>query len=112
MLIQRSLSEIELSPDSRRKVKEAFEDLDIYVDEQIKRRCEMGMNLQSGCHKCKEKVFHFRGKENETILPFYKKHRRCMDENKDNLETLEDQSQWAEWMDEYSETNPIIEGEK
>ena len=65
MISQKSLSDIEVSPELRRKVKEAFEDTDIYVEEQIKRSREMGMNLQSGCHKCKERVFHFRGKESE-----------------------------------------------
>jgi hypothetical protein len=53
----------------------------------------MGMNLQSCCHKCKVRVFHFRGKEQETILPFYSEHEPCMRLNKRNVETLEDQIQ-------------------
>ena len=48
----------------------------------------MGMNLRSCCHKCKEQVFHYRGKENETMLPFYRKHYSCMKENPDNPETV------------------------
>lgn len=58
----------------------------------------MGMNLQSCCHKCREKIFHYRGKENETILPFYYKHRNCLREDKNNLETKEDQIQEEWWM--------------
>lgn len=60
----------------------------------------MGMNFYSCCHKCKEKVFHFRGHENETLLPFYRRHYACMSENPANLETLEDQKQEAWWMRE------------
>jgi hypothetical protein len=62
----------------------------------------MGMNLQSACHKCKEKVFHYRRKEHKTIIPFYKAHSDCMRENKDNVVTLEDQVQWEDWMDDNS----------
>lgn len=57
----------------------------------------------SCCHKCKEKVFHFRFKENETILPFYKDHKDCLNENPSNLETLEDQLQEVDWMREREE---------
>ena len=58
----------------------------------------MGMNLQSCCHRCKVKRFHYRGRENETLLPFYAKHHDCMRLNPGNLETLEDQLQEANWM--------------
>ena len=56
------------------------------------------MNLQSCCHKCRVKQFHYRGKENETMLPFYGKHCACMRENPRNVETLEGQIQEADWM--------------
>ena len=65
----------------------------------------MGMNLMTCCHKCKEQVFHFRRKENETILPFYNKHYDCMREKPGNVETLESQVQEADWMGEYKETD-------
>lgn len=58
----------------------------------------MGMNLRTCCHKCKVQVFHYRRKENETILPFYKEHYNCMRENPKNIETLEDQVQEKDWM--------------
>lgn len=58
----------------------------------------MGMNLQSCCHKCRVKRFHYRGKENETMLPFYDRHHTCMRENPSNVETLDDQIQEAGWM--------------
>ena len=58
----------------------------------------MGMNLQSCCHICKKKVFHFRGREQETILAFYKAHYWCMRKDKKAVETLEDQVQEAAWM--------------
>jgi hypothetical protein len=63
----------------------------------------MGMNLQTCCHKCRERVFHFRGEENKTILPFYKKHEKCIRENPSNVETLEETYQWVEWMEEYED---------
>ena len=63
----------------------------------------MGMNLQSCCHRCGVKKFHFRGQEQETILPFYKKHYECMRKYKGNVETLEDQIQEEDWMSDYPE---------
>jgi len=63
----------------------------------------MGMNLQSACHKCKEKVFHFRNKEGETIMPFYYRHKKCMSENRTNVVTLDDQYQDEPWMDDRSD---------
>ena len=63
----------------------------------------MGMNLRTCCHKCKEQQWHSRNKENETMLPFYRKHHQCMAEYPANLETLEDQVQKADWMAEYKE---------
>ena len=63
----------------------------------------MGMNLHTACHRCKVKVFHLRRKENETIFPFYRKHASCMGIDAKNVETLADEFQDAEWMDEYEE---------
>ena len=65
----------------------------------------MGMNLRSCCHSCEVQVFHYRGEENKTLLPFYRKHYDCMLKDKSNIETLEDQIQEAEWMNKYEETN-------
>jgi hypothetical protein len=67
----------------------------------------MGLNLRTCCHRCKQKVFHLRGKENKTLLPFYKKHSKCMNISPSNVETLEDQYQEADWMrdDGYVEVN-------
>ncbi len=69
----------------------------------------MGMNLRTACHKCKEQVFHFRREEQKTILPFYRKHYKCMVEDPSNLETLEDQIQEQDWMGSYIEN---INGEE
>ena len=63
----------------------------------------MGMNLQSACHKCKQKVFHYRNQEHKTIIRFYRAHENCMREDKNNVVTLEDQYQWADWMDDDSD---------
>lgn len=60
----------------------------------------MGLNLYSCCHRCKTKVFHFRCQENKTLMPFYYLHRDCLHYNPKNLETLENQSQEADWMAE------------
>lgn len=65
----------------------------------------MGMNFQSACHKHKVKKFHFRRKENETLMPFYQEHYDCMVENRSNLETKEDQIQEDRWMSEYKSDN-------
>ena len=71
----------------------------------------MGMNLVSGCHKCKRVTFHYRNEENKTIMPFYNKHYHCMKENPRNVETKEDQIQEEPWMREYTEEiyKPLIE---
>ena len=61
----------------------------------------MGLNLQTACHKCKIRIFHYRSEENLTIIKFYYKHRKCLSEDKNNLETLEDQIQEADWMADY-----------
>jgi acetyl-CoA carboxylase beta subunit len=63
----------------------------------------MGINLISGCHKCRKKVFHFRMEENKTLIPFYDLHYKCMSENILNVVTLEDQIQEEDWMDEYED---------
>lgn len=63
----------------------------------------MGMNIQSCCHKCKVKRFHFRGEEQKTLLPFYAAHYECMRQKPSNVETLEDQIQEAPWMSTYLE---------
>lgn len=63
----------------------------------------MGMNLRSCCHLCMVQVFHFRNKESETLMPFYKAHYDCLLKSPHNIETKEDQRQAAGWMDEYKE---------
>jgi hypothetical protein len=64
----------------------------------------MGYNLHSCCHKCQEKIMHFRRKENETILDFYKKHADCAKYNKNNVETILDQNgPDVNWIDLYKE---------
>jgi hypothetical protein len=50
----------------------------------------MGYNLISACHKCKKQIFHDKGEENKTILPFYYKHRNCAKENNNNVITFMD----------------------
>lgn len=50
----------------------------------------MGVNLISGCHKCEVKVFHFRNEENVSILPFYYKHKKCAQEDINNVQTVMD----------------------
>lgn len=61
----------------------------------------MGINLQSCCHKCQVRVFHYRSEECLTMMPFYYKHRPCLTIDSANLETKEDQNQEEEWMCEY-----------
>ena len=69
----------------------------------------MGINIISCCHKCKVKVFHFRRKENMTIIPFYRNHQQCMRENPNNVETKDDQMQEEDWMEDYRDDNQIDE---
>ena len=63
----------------------------------------MGQNLQSCCHRCKVKVFHFRCKENETLMPFYRFHSPCIRSDPKSVETLADQGQEADWMADEAE---------
>lgn len=64
----------------------------------------MGINLITACHKHKVQVLHFRGEEHYTIIPFYYKHRDCLDADPTtSVETLEDQAQEREWMAEFPE---------
>ena len=63
------------------------------------------MNFISCCHRCRKKVFHYRRRENETMIPFYRRHGQCMRENPDNLETREDQLQEEDWMVEHGYEN-------
>ncbi len=65
----------------------------------------MGLNLMSGCHKHRVKVFHLRRREGESMMPFYYKHAGCMEENSSNVETKDDQYQEEFWMQEYAEDN-------
>ena len=66
----------------------------------------------SACHKCKVKVFHYRGKEGKTLMPFYYKHRECFDngneEDKFNVETKEDQRQEEDWMETYKTDDGVV----
>jgi len=63
----------------------------------------MGNNLYSVCHKCKEKIMHWRGEEHLTILPFYHEHKKCLMEDINNVQTVMDnveyqRSQEPFWM--------------
>jgi len=70
----------------------------------------MGHNLISCCHKCKVQVYHFRGKENIAILPFYKKHKNCAKEDINNVQTVMDNNSTdQEWMYEGFGKTPMYE---
>lgn len=58
----------------------------------------MGYNLITGCHKCKTKVFHYRGDESYSMFAFYMKHLACMEESPANVETGLDENFQKEWM--------------
>ncbi len=73
------------------------------------RKYIMGMNLRSCCHKCRVQKFHLRGKENESILPFYKEHYECMRISPRNIETQEDQVQEMNWMGTYKDIYEVEE---
>lgn len=61
----------------------------------------MGINVQSCCHLCRVRVFHYRSEESLTMMPFYYKHRKCLAADPANIETKEDQNQEQSWMSEY-----------
>lgn len=61
----------------------------------------MGINVQSCCHLCRVRVFHYRSDESLTMMPFYYKHRKCLAADPTNIETKEDQNQEQAWMSEY-----------
>jgi len=62
----------------------------------------MGYNLISGCHKCKVKVFHFRGEENVKILDFYIKHKECAKEDLKNVQTIMDNCD-EDWIEDFKQ---------
>ncbi|HDY67386.1 MAG TPA: hypothetical protein ENH85_06330 [Candidatus Scalindua sp.] len=60
----------------------------------------MGNNVISCCHKCKVQVFHYRNEENKTILPFYRKHKKCAKEDINNVQTVMDNNSTDQsWYD-------------
>jgi hypothetical protein len=63
----------------------------------------MGHNLISGCHKCKKQQYHFRLQENQTILPFYLKHKECIKENIANVVTVLDDTNEPAWTNDERE---------
>lgn len=70
----------------------------------------MGYNLISACHKCKEQVGHLRGKENETILPFYKRHKDCARVDIANVQTVMDNNgNEPDWTCEYKDVFDELE---
>lgn len=64
---------------------------------------QMGRNFRSACHKCKVQLFHYRGDETRTLHQFYKDHDDCMRIRPSYVETLDDQMQEENWMDEYAD---------
>lgn len=72
----------------------------------------MGYNLHSVCHKCKTKIFHYRGEENKAILPFYKKHANCAKENIDNVKTVMDNNGTDEkWQNDTIDSGGYVSDE-
>ena len=37
----------------------------------------MGLNFYIGCHRCKEKIYLYRGRETGPMQDFWDKHRHC-----------------------------------
>lgn len=68
----------------------------------------MGVNIISGCHKCRVARYHFRNEEYLTVVPFYIEHSECMRENASNVETKDDQLQAEPWMNEYEQDGNLI----
>lgn len=66
----------------------------------------MGLNIISACHKHKVKIAHFRREENLTVIPFYREHEDCLHENKNNIETKDDQYQEEDWMQDLPKGYP------
>ena len=58
----------------------------------------MGRNFESCCHRCEERMFHFRGEESEGMHQFYRRHYECMKIDPNNVQTLDDQMQEKDWM--------------
>lgn len=72
------------------------------------------MNFMSACHTCKERIHHFRGEECLTLIPFYKRHAKCLKDHPEAVETREDQLQEMWWMrsNDYADWESAVVCEK
>lgn len=68
----------------------------------------MGLNFYICCHKCKERIFMFRGRESTPMHDFYQKHYNCHRASPRNLEIIAD---WEEpaWNDDLTGYEKDIE---
>lgn len=60
----------------------------------------MGLNLVIGCHRCRQRVWMFRGKEIPPITDFYRAHWQ----HSEQIELTDDQS-LRDWQHEYEDVS-------
>lgn len=69
----------------------------------------MGQNLHTACHKCRERIAHYRGKEAETLPNFYVKHIDCILENPDAVDNSLDSNHNQKWWVESEEYTDLTD---
>jgi hypothetical protein len=74
----------------------------LYLSGKTKRGgIKMGLNFYCGCHKCKKRVFLYRGKEAKPLHAFFLKHQRCIHSDPNNFVVMGDYEE-QNWMNEYT----------
>ena len=72
----------------------------------------MGMNFYACCHKCKMRLFLYRGKESKPMRAFWRDHEKCIRQNKDACEVRGDGYGEQDWMSSYEEISKEPEHEQ
>ncbi len=83
----------------------------------------MGLNFIAACHTCKEQITLPRGDEGLSLMPFRKRHSKCITRDSNSFVVLDDQLQERDWMRpdggynvihlaDLGITNPTIESDR
>ena len=63
----------------------------------------MGLNFYIGCHRCRKRLFLFRGEESTPMHLFVRKHNDCIKMNSNSVVVMPDGYGEQDWMREYDE---------
>jgi len=63
----------------------------------------MGLNFHACCHRCKSRLYFYRGEESIPMHEFWRKHRHCIKIDKNACEIRGDGYGEQDWMYDYKE---------